>query len=74
MIAQEEKELRRVFQYIDTDGSGYISLDELQTYIRTIDTYINDEQIEKMLKAADTSGDNLISFEEFKAVFKSLKS
>ncbi len=36
IIAGEEKELYRVFQYIDTDGSGYISLDELQTYIRSI--------------------------------------
>ncbi len=74
IIAGEEKELYRVFQYIDTDRSGYISLDELQTYIRSIDTYINDVQIEKMLKAADTSGDDLISYEEFQAVFKSLKS
>ncbi len=74
IIAVEEKELYRVFQYIDTDRSGYISLDELQTYIRTIDTNINDEQIEKMLKAADTSGDDLISYEEFQAVFASLKS
>ncbi|MGD1701182.1 EF-hand domain-containing protein [Dapis sp. BLCC M229] len=74
IIAGEEKELYRVFQYIDTDGSGYINLDELQTYIRSIDTYINDVQIEKILKAADRSGDDLISYEEFQAVFKSLKS
>ncbi|NES08294.1 MAG: EF-hand domain-containing protein, partial [Okeania sp. SIO2F4] len=66
--------LYRVFQYIDTDRSGYISLDELQTYIRSIDTDINDVQIENMMKAADTSGDDLISYEEFQAVFKSLKS
>nr|MDJ0518115.1 EF-hand domain-containing protein [Trichodesmium sp. MO_231.B1] len=74
IIAVEEKDLYRVFQYIDTDRSGYISLDELQTYIRSIDTDINDVQIEKMMKAADTSGDDLISYEEFQAVFKSLKS
>ncbi|GGA28995.1 hypothetical protein CYANOKiyG1_45350 [Okeania sp. KiyG1] len=74
MSAGEEKELRQVFQYIDSDGSGYISLDELQIYIRAIGIYIDDVQIEKMLKAADTSGDNLISYEEFEAVFKSLKS
>ncbi|NES06189.1 MAG: calcium-binding protein, partial [Okeania sp. SIO2F4] len=74
IISVEEKELYRVFQYIDTDRSGYISLDELQTYIRSIDTDINDVQIENMMKTADTSGDDLISYEEFQAVFKSLKS
>ncbi|NEP87274.1 MAG: calcium-binding protein [Okeania sp. SIO2C2] len=74
IISVEEEQLYRVFQYIDTDRSGYISLDELQTYIRSIDTHINDVQIENMMKTADTSGDDLISYEEFQAVFKSLKS
>lgn len=70
--AGREEELRKIFQDIDTDESGYISLCEFRNYIRVIDPYITYAQIEKMFQAADTSGDYLISYEEFQAVFKSL--
>ncbi len=74
LSAGREEELRTFFEQIDTDASGYISLHELKIYIRTIDPHITDFQIERMLEAADTSGDYLISYDEFQAVFKSLKS
>ncbi|MDE5116891.1 MAG: EF-hand domain-containing protein, partial [Trichodesmium sp. St2_bin2_1] len=72
LSAGREEELRTFFEQIDTDASGYISLHELKIYIRTIDPHITDFQIERMLEAADTSGDYLISYDEFQAVFKSL--
>lgn len=68
-----EEMLRTIFQEIDADGSQYISLHELQTYIRAIDPRITNVQIEDMLTVADTNGDNLISYEEFQEVFKSCK-
>ena len=69
-----EQELRKIFQDIDTDRSGDISLCELRNYIGVIDPDITHTQIGEMLKAADTSGDDRISYEEFQALFKSLKS
>ncbi|MGD1712014.1 EF-hand domain-containing protein [Dapis sp. BLCC M172] len=72
--AGREEQLRKMFQDIDTDDSGDVSLCELRNYISVIDPYITHDQIGEMFKAADTSGDYLISFEEFKAIFKSLKS
>ncbi|NET51402.1 MAG: calcium-binding protein, partial [Merismopedia sp. SIO2A8] len=67
-----DDELHQVFQQIDTDGSGYISLQELQTYIHAIDSKCTTAQVEAMLKQADTSGDNQISYEEFQAAFESM--
>ena len=68
-----EKEVRKIFEQIDTDASGDISLYELKTYIRTIDPHVTNFQIENMLTAADTNGDYVISYDEFQELFKSLK-
>jgi len=69
-----DEQLHQVFEQIDADGSGYISLAELQVYIQTIDPNFTTAQVEAMLKRADTSGDAQINYEEFQTVFKSLLS
>ena len=66
--------LHQVFQHIDADHSGYISLNELQAYIQTIDSNFTETQVEAMLKQADTSGDNQVSYEEFQVAFKAIAS
>ena len=66
--------LRQLFAQIDADGSGFISLTELRVYMQAIAPNITGEQIEAMLKRADTLGDRQISFPEFQAVFQSLSS
>lgn len=62
-----------VFQQIDSDGSGHISFDELKTYMRVFDPNLTGAQIKEMLIRADSTSDRHVSYEEFKAVFQSLK-
>ncbi|ACK71329.1 putative signal transduction protein with EFhand domain [Gloeothece citriformis PCC 7424] len=67
-----EQILLERFHLFDTDDSGYISFDELRNCIRNIEPNIPDAAIEEMLKMADLSGDQQISFEEFSELFHKL--
>lgn len=69
----EEAMLQR-FRFFDTDGSGNISLEELRLCLRDIDTGLSDSEIEEMLKLADTSGDQELSYEEFCQIFEQFKT
>ncbi|MDJ0508478.1 MAG: EF-hand domain-containing protein [Crocosphaera sp.] len=64
-----EDAMRQRFRFFDMDGSGNISLEELRLCLRDIDTGLSDSDIEEMLKLADTSGDNELSYEEFREIF-----
>lgn len=67
-----EQILLERFRLFDADGSGYITLEELRVCIRDIEPNIPDVAIEDMLKMADISGDQQISFEEFCQLFQQL--
>ncbi|MEA5535713.1 EF-hand domain-containing protein [Crocosphaera sp. XPORK-15E] len=69
----EEAMLQR-FRFFDLDGSGRISLEELKLCLRDSDTGISDAEIEQMLKLADTSGDQELSYEEFSQIFDQFKT
>ncbi|MGK7941176.1 MAG: EF-hand domain-containing protein [Crocosphaera sp.] len=58
------------FRFFDMDGSGNISLEELRLCLRDIDTGLSNGEIEEMLKLADTSGDQELSYEEFRQIFE----
>merc|ERR1719181_2288994 len=61
-IAQNEAHIRAAFNRLDKDSSGYITLDNLKQVLG--DSH-NGEDVEKLLKEADFSGDGQISYEEF---------
>jgi Ca2+-binding EF-hand superfamily protein/tRNA A-37 threonylcarbamoyl transferase component Bud32 len=56
-------ELRDAFRAYDVDGSGSIDLDELRGVMRSLGA--PDGEAERALKAADMTGNGLISFDEF---------
>ena len=60
-----EAKIIELFHKFDADNSGYITLEELKLCIRNIEPNFSDQHIESMLKAADTSGDRQIDYEEF---------
>ena len=70
--AEEERaegklqELRRLFNEIDTDGSGAIDKDELRAMLIKLGKPSSDAMLERAMAAMDPDGDGEITFDEFK--------
>ena len=58
--------MKEVFDMIDTDGSGNLSLEEVLLYLKSITDDISEENLEKIFEGIDTSGDKVVDFDEFK--------
>jgi len=52
-----------VFREFDTDGDGFIQLNELRTAMLNMGTNTKEEEIVAMFQAADVNSDGGISFE-----------
>lgn len=65
---EQEKILLERFRLFDSDGSGQISAEELKACLQAIEPEVTDAEIEAMLQQADTSRDQQISFDEFRAL------
>jgi calmodulin len=59
-----DEEIKEAFQVFDKDGNGYISSHEMRAIIESIQG-IPEEEIEEMLKEADSDNDGQINYEEF---------
>jgi len=70
--AQEEADdiegLQMAFRAFDIDGNGKIDRAELAQVMKNLGQELTDEEIDAMMKEADTDGDGAIDFEEFKAL------
>ena len=55
----EVKELKNLFQALDVDGNGSVSLNELQSGLGERE---NGEQLLQILMAADTDGNGVINY------------
>jgi calmodulin len=55
----------RVF---DADGNGVIDRDELLKVMSSLNESLTEEELDAMVREADSNGDGKISFEEFKAM------
>ena len=55
-----------MFQKIDIDNSGSLSLEEVVLYLKSITDDISEDNIEKIFEGIDTSGDKVVDLEEFK--------
>ncbi|NEO35278.1 MAG: arginase [Moorea sp. SIOASIH] len=58
-------DLRQVFELIDVDGSGKLSIEEFTQIIRCFNTTVTDSEIAALVRKADLNGDGEIDFEEF---------
>eukprot|EP00906_Rhabdomonas_costata_P023644 RCo033985 len=68
----KEEYLRNTFRQIDTDGDGTICISELREGFRRVGIRISESNLARAMRVADTNGDNLVDFEEFKSVFHDL--
>ena len=60
--------MKEVFDLIDTDKSGNLSMEEVLLYLKSITDDISEENIEKIFEGIDTSGDKVVDFDEFKVM------
>jgi len=58
-------ERREAFEMFDKDGNGYISITELKAAFRMLGQWLDDEELDSILKEADLDGDRRIDYEEF---------
>jgi Ca2+-binding EF-hand superfamily protein len=61
---QWRAQARQAFDAIDTDRSGYVDRDELQTLLARVGVH-QAEELQQAMREMDPNGDDSISFEEF---------
>ena len=59
--------LRALFDEVDTDKSGFITINEVKDLVRRAgySDSLSDRELEALFQACDDNGDGRISFEEF---------
>merc|ERR1711994_321257 len=63
-----ETELQEVFRVFDANDDGFISSDELFEVLVQLDDTMTKEEVEGMIKEADTNGDGKVDFSEFQSI------
>uniref|UniRef100_A0A0C9QNL6 Calmodulin n=1 Tax=Wollemia nobilis TaxID=56998 RepID=A0A0C9QNL6_9CONI len=60
-----EEELKEAFKVFDKDQNGYISAAELGHVMANLGEKLTAEEIDEMIREADTDGDGQVNYEEF---------
>lgn len=63
-----EEEMKEAFAVFDKDGSGTISADELRQVMLNMGEKMTEEEIDDMIKEADSDGNGEIDYKEFCAM------
>ncbi|XP_044390412.1 calmodulin-like protein 4 isoform X1 [Triticum aestivum] len=65
-----DEELKEAFEVLDKDRNGFISPVELRTVMINLGEKMTDEEVEQMIKEADTDGDGQVNYDEFVLMMK----
>eukprot|EP00168_Porphyra_purpurea_P010484 TRINITY_DN25_c0_g1_i2.p2 TRINITY_DN25_c0_g1~~TRINITY_DN25_c0_g1_i2.p2 ORF type:complete len:152 (-),score=64.87 TRINITY_DN25_c0_g1_i2:53-508(-) len=63
--ADSQAEILEAFKVFDKDNSGKISADELRQVMNNLGEKLSDEEVNEMIREADTNGDGEIDVKEF---------
>ncbi|KAF8931280.1 hypothetical protein CPC16_011003 [Podila verticillata] len=66
----EQDELSRVFQLFDTQGKGYIRMEDLKRIAGELGIPMSDQQLDEMIDEADRDGNGAVTAEEFGRVMR----
>ncbi|XP_033763698.1 calmodulin-A-like [Pecten maximus] len=64
----EDEELVEAFRVFDKDGNGFISASELRHVMLSLGEKLTDEEVDEMIKEADSNGDEQIDYNEFVSI------
>ncbi|XP_028286590.1 parvalbumin-like EF-hand-containing protein isoform X2 [Parambassis ranga] len=72
---QQEEAIKKAFEMLDKDGSGYIEWNEIKYILSAVPTItpsapLSDEEADAVIQAADTDGDGRIDYKEFSDMVK----
>lgn len=65
-----QAQLRAVFNEFDADGSGSVDTAEIQAMTAKLAMTFSTEEIEAMVRDADSNGNGVLEFDEFEQVIK----
>lgn len=60
-----EEEILEAFRVFDRDGNGFISTAELRHVMTSIGEKLSEDEVNRMIKEADSDGDGQINYNEF---------
>jgi len=63
---ETDKKLKLAFADIDKDNSGFIEAKELKAVLKQMQVEMDDDQVQGVLKLADTNGDQKLDYAEYK--------
>ena len=66
MSGVTEDDIKAAFDQFDADGSGAIDSSEIKKVCESLGVDVTKNEIDDLIKSADTDGDGKIQYEEFK--------
>jgi calcium-dependent protein kinase len=72
-LLEREDVMAKLFEEIDLDHSGTLTVEEIEAALaRVVPDGVQHQQVLEFVRMADTNGDGVIDFEEFKALWQRL--
>jgi calcium-binding protein CML len=68
LSADRRVELTQAFGQFDVDGDGNITADELKRVLAALRVEVSEEEVSRMMRAADLDGNGTVDLDEFLAV------
>jgi len=66
MTQEEEKDMKRTFELMDTDKNGELSREEIiQGFRKLHDMHLHDDDVDEMFEQIDVDNSGTINYQEF---------